>query len=71
MQKQQIKQSLELKRACDKKIWDKSYVKCKSYDNSFNSYIEKNNNNILYKTSQYFPKTYDDSDGNMKIELDL
>ena len=41
MQKKQIKQSLELKRECDKKMCDKSYVKCKSYDNSFNSYIEK------------------------------
>ena len=52
---------------------DKLYVKWKGYDNSFNSWIDKLSSNKVkryYKMSQYFPP-YNNSSGNIKVELDL
>ena len=46
---------------------NKSYVKWKGYNNSFNSWIDKKG---AYKMSQYFPP-YRSSGGNIKVELDL
>ena len=46
---------------------DKLYVKWKSYDNSFNSWIDKKR---YYKMSQYFPP-YNNSIENIKVKLDL
>ena len=49
-----------------KKKDDQLYVKWKGYGNSFN--IDKKD--ILYKMSQYFPKLYERSGGNVKVEFD-
>ena len=45
-----------------KRKGDKIYVKWKGYDNSFNSWIDKKD--------QYF-LPYENSGGNIKVELDL
>ena len=47
---------------------DKLYVKWKSYNNSFNSWIDKKKQ--LYKMS-YFPELYTHCKNKKKIELDL
>ena len=46
-----------------KKKGDKSYVKWKGYDNSFNSWIDK--------TSQYFPKPYEPFRGDINVKVHL
>ena len=51
-----------------KKKGDKLYVKCKGYDNSFNSWIDIYRY-IFYKKSQYFPKPYECFSGNIKVQL--
>ena len=43
-------------------------MKWKGCDNSFNSLIDKKD--AVYKMSQYFPKLYERSDGNITAELD-
>ena len=58
---------------------DKIYVKWKGYDSSFNSWIDKKDLAWFYwlqfhsiKTSQYFPKPYDEpfgGDTNIKVQL--
>ena len=50
-----------------KRKGDKLYFKWKSYDNSFNSWIDKKD--IVY-VSEYFP-TPKPFGGNVKVELDL
>ena len=54
-----------------KRKGDKLYVKWKGYNNSFNSWINKNDIIKFYsKMSQYFPP-YNNSSENIKVELDL
>ena len=43
----------------------KLYVKCKGYDNAFNSWIDKIRHYI------HFPKLHDHFGGNVKVDLDL
>ena len=50
---------------------NKSYVKWKGFDNSFNSWIDRKDIDILYKVSQCFCKPYEHYSGNVKVELDL
>ena len=58
-----------------KKEGNKSYVKWKGYDNSFNSWIDKKNRSLksIYRLNicemSYFPESYGKNKG--KIELDL
>ena len=47
---------------------NKLYIKSKDYDNQFHSWIDKKGQN---KTSQYFPKPFENYKENAKIELDL
>ena len=56
-----------------KRKGNKLYVKWKWYDNSFNSWIDKNyiEWNFLYKKSQYFPKPYEPFDGDINVKVDL
>ena len=51
-----------IKRKCDK-----LYIKCKGYDNFFNSWIDKKD---TVKMSEYFPKTKS-LGGSVKVELYL
>ena len=48
---------------------DKLYVKCKGYDDSFNSWINKKRPCI--KMSQYFPKPFRNVGGNINVKVDL
>ena len=50
-----------------KRKGDKAYIKWKTYNNSFNSWIDKKD--ITYM-SEYFPKPKPFR-GNVKVELDL
>ena len=62
---------------------DKVYVKCKGYDNSFNSEIDKKDFVWFYrlqlhwmqfrriKMSQYFPKLYEPFGGDINVKVDL
>ena len=52
-----------------KKKGDKLYIKQKSYDDSFNSSIGKTMS--LYNMSKHFPKTYERSGENIKVESNL
>ena len=56
-----------------KKKGEKSYVKWKGYDNSFNSWIDKKNLVWFYliKMSQYFPKPYEPFSGDINVKVDL
>ena len=59
-----------------KKNDDKLYVKCKGYDNSFNSWIDKKDliKCVWFyrkKMSQYFPKQYEPFGGYIKVRVDL
>ena len=47
---------------------DKLYVKWKSYNNSFNSWIDKRTS---YKMSKYFPKPYEPFCGNINVRVAL
>ena len=51
-----------------KKKGDKLYVKWKSYNNSFNSWIDKRTS---YKMSKYFPKPYEPFCGNINVRVAL
>ena len=51
-----------------KKKGDKLYVKWKEYDNSFNSWIDKND---LVNMSQYIPKPYEPFGGDVNVKVDL
>ena len=53
-----------------KRKGNKIYVKWKGYDNSINSWIDKNVEKRPYKMSKYFPP-YNNSSENIKVELDL
>ena len=48
---------------------DKLYVKCKGYDNSFNSWIDKKRR--YTKMSQYFPKPYEPFRGGINVKVYL
>ena len=56
-----------------KKRRDKLFVKWKGYDNSFNSCIDKKYLACFYciKMSQYFPKPYEPSGGDINVKVDL
>ena len=56
-----------------KKKDDKLYVKWKGYDSSFNSWIDKKDLVWCYriKMSQYFPKPYEQFDGDINVKVDL
>ena len=51
-----------------KKKGDKSYVKWKGYDYSFNSWIDKKD---LVEMSQYFSKPYETFGGDINVKVDL
>ena len=53
-----------------KKKGDKTHVKWKGYDNSFNSSIDKRLSKYI-KMSQYFPKPYEPFGGDIKVKVDL
>ena len=53
-----------------KRKGDKLYVKCKGYDNRFNTWINKKR--TLIKISQYFPKPFNSHFGDsIKVKIDL
>ena len=56
-----------------KKKDDKLYVKWKSFDNSFNSWIDKKYSVWIYriKMSQYFRKPYETFDRDINVKVDL
>ena len=51
-----------------KRKGDKLYVKCKGYNNQFNSWIDKK---YLIKTSQYFPKPFRSFGENINLKVDF
>ena len=51
-----------------KKKGKKLYAKWKGYDNSFNSWIDKND---IVQMSQYFPKPYEPFMGDINVKVDL
>ena len=56
-----------------KRKGDKLYVKCKGYDNRFNSWIDKKNlvaSNVK-KMSKYFPKSFRSFGRNTNVKVDL
>ena len=56
-----------------KRKGDKLYVKWKSYDNSFSSWIDRKDLRLFcyIKISQYFPKTYEPFSGDINVKVDL
>ena len=64
--RRQIKTEFRVKKIIRRK-GDKLCFKWKSYDNLFNSWIDKKT--LLYKISQYFPKSCECFDRNVKLDL--
>ena len=65
--KSKIKIEFRTEKLIEKK-GDKLHVKWKSFDNSFNSHIDKKDS---IKMRQYIPKPYESYSGNVKAKLDL
>ena len=70
--KRLIKKNFRIEKVLRKK-GDKSYVKWKDYDNSFDSWIDKKDLVGLYhiKMNQYFPKPFRSFRRNINVKVDL